>query len=154
MNLLYKYINPLFLRFSSHIGCYLVLSRVPYAVWWRSEVKWNEVVQSCLTLCNPMDCSLPGSSLHGILQARVLEWVTSSFSRGSSWPRDRTWVSPIPGRHFNLWVTREAWSLLVTYLYRLLYMCQSQSSELSFPSYPLLTISFFSVSVTLFWFCR
>ena len=55
-----------------------------------------------------MDCSLPGSTLHGILQARVLEWVAISFSRGSSRPRDRTWVSHIPGRRFNLWATREA----------------------------------------------
>ena len=57
-----------------------------------------------------MDCSPPGSSLHGILQARVLEWVALSFSRGSSWCRDRTQVSCIPGRHFNLWATREAQS--------------------------------------------
>ena len=47
-----------------------------------------EVTQSCLTLCDPIDCSLPGSSLHGVLQARVLEWVAISFSRGSSRPRD------------------------------------------------------------------
>ena len=73
------------------------------------ESEWvSEVAQSCPTLCNPMDCSLPGSSLHGSLQARVLEWAAISFSRGSSWPRDRTWVSRIPGRHFNLWATREA----------------------------------------------
>ena len=52
-----------------------------------------------------MDCSLPGSSLHGILQARILEWVAISFSRGSSWPRDWTRVSRIPGRRFNLWAT-------------------------------------------------
>ena len=45
----------------------------------------SEVAQSCPTLCNPMDCSLPGSSLHGILQARVMEWVAISFSRGSPW---------------------------------------------------------------------
>ena len=64
--------------------------------------------QSCQTLCDPMDCSLPGSSLHGILQARVLEWVAISFSRGSSQPRDQTRVSLIPGRCFNLWATREA----------------------------------------------
>ena len=55
-----------------------------------------------------MDCSLSGSSLHGILQARVLEWVAISFSRGSSEPRDWTRVSRIPGRRFNLWATREA----------------------------------------------
>ena len=71
-------------------------------------MKWSEVAQSCPTLCDPMDCSLPGSSLHGILQARVLEWVAIPFSRGSSWPRDRTRVSLIAGRCFNLWATREA----------------------------------------------
>ena len=50
------------------------------------------VAQSCLTLCDPMDCSLAGFSVHGILQATILEWVASPFSRGSSLPRDRTWV--------------------------------------------------------------
>ena len=68
----------------------------------------SEVAQSCPTLCDPMDYSLPGSSAHGILQARVLEWVAISFSRGSSLPRDWTWVSRIVGRRFNLWATREA----------------------------------------------
>ena len=53
-------------------------------------------------------CSPPGSSIHGILQARVLEWVAISFSRGSSQPRGWTGVSRIPGRRFNLWATREA----------------------------------------------
>ena len=48
----------------------------------------SEVVQSYPTLCNPMNCSLPGSSVHGMFQARVLEWVAISFSRGSSWPGD------------------------------------------------------------------
>ena len=48
----------------------------------------SEVTQSCPTLCDPMDCSLPGSSVHGIFQARVLKWVAISFSRGSSQPRD------------------------------------------------------------------
>ena len=58
--------------------------------------------QLCLTLCNPMDCSLPGSSVHGILQARILEWVAISFSRGSSRPRDRTWASCIAGSFFTI----------------------------------------------------
>ena len=49
-----------------------------------------KLLQSCLTLCNPMDCSPPGTSVHEILQARILEWVAISFSRGSSRPRDRT----------------------------------------------------------------
>ena len=52
-----------------------------------------------------MDCSLPGSSIHGILQARILGWVAISFSRGSSRPRDRTQVSHIAGRRFTLWAT-------------------------------------------------
>ena len=51
------------------------------------------VTKSCPTLCDPMDCSLPGSSVLGILQARILEWVAIPFSSGSSRPRDRTWVS-------------------------------------------------------------
>ena len=71
------------------------------------EVKWTEVAQSCLILCDPMDCSLPGSSVHGIFQAIVLEWVAISFSRGSSWPRDRTRVSCIVDRRFTVWATGE-----------------------------------------------
>ena len=59
------------------------------------------------TLCDPMDCSLSGSSVHGIFQARVLEWVATSFSRGSSWPRDQTLVSHIVGGCFTIWATRE-----------------------------------------------
>ena len=69
-------------------------------------VKWSQVTQLCPTLCNPMDCSLPGSSVHGIFQARVLEWVAISFSRGSSWPRDWTRISCIAGRRFTVWATR------------------------------------------------
>ena len=65
------------------------------------------MTQSCLTLCDPMDCSLPGSSVHGIFQARVLEWGPISFSRRSSWPRNRTQVSCIVGRRFTVWATRE-----------------------------------------------
>ena len=69
--------------------------------------KESEVTQSCLTFCDPMNYSLPGSSLHGIFQARVLEWVVISSSRRSSWPRDRTWVSSIVGRYFASWATSE-----------------------------------------------
>jgi len=65
-------------------------------------VKWSEVAQSCPTLCDPVDCSPPGSSTHGILQARILEWVAISFFRESSQPRDWTQVSCIAGRCFNL----------------------------------------------------
>ena len=63
------------------------------------------VAQLCPTLCNPMDCSLPGSSIHGISQARILQWVAISFSRGSSQPRDQTRVSCIVGRFFTVWAT-------------------------------------------------
>ena len=62
----------------------------------------SEVAQSCPTLCNPVDCSPPGSSICGILQVRILEWVAVSFSRESSWPRVRTPVSCIAGR-FLIW---------------------------------------------------
>ena len=60
----------------------------------------SEVAQSGPTLCDPMGCSLSGSSVHGIFQARVLEWIAISFSRGSSQPRNRTQVSHIAGRRF------------------------------------------------------
>ena len=60
------------------------------------------VTQSYPTLCHPVDYSLPGSSVHGILQARILEWVAISFSRGSSQPRDRTQVSSIAGGFFTI----------------------------------------------------
>ena len=66
-----------------------------------------KVTQSCLTLWHPMDCSLPGSSVLGILQARTLEGVAIPF-RGSSKPQDWTQVSPIAGGFFTLWATREA----------------------------------------------
>ena len=73
-------------------------------------VSWtirSEVVQSYPALWDPMDCSLSGSSVHGIFQARVLEWITIFFSRGSSRPRNRTRVSRIAGRCFTIWATRE-----------------------------------------------
>ena len=62
----------------------------------------NEVTHSCPTLCNFMDCSLPGSSIHRIFQARILEWVAISFSRGSSWPRDQTRVPRTADRLYPL----------------------------------------------------
>ena len=75
---------------------------------------------SCPALCNPMDCSLPDSSVHRILQARILEWVAIPFSRRSSWPRGRTWASHIAGRFFTIWATGDPpppdplhWTVLV-----------------------------------------
>ena len=67
--------------------------------------------KSCPTLCDPRDCSPLGSPVSGIVLARILEWVAIPFSRVSSWPRDRTWVSCIAGRFFTIftiWATREA----------------------------------------------
>ena len=75
---------------------------------WATTMLYVLVSQSCPTLCNPMDCSPPGSSVHDILQSRILEWVTIPVSRRSSQPRDRTWVSCIAGRFFTTWATREA----------------------------------------------
>ena len=83
------------------------------ASWWK-KVKVKSL--SHVWLCNPMDCSLPGSSVHGIFQAIVLEWIAISFSRGSSPPRDRTRVSLIVDRCFTVWATREVSCFLVLYL--------------------------------------
>ena len=75
----------------------------PPRQWDKSE-RWRKVkvAQSCLILCDPMDYTV-----HGILRARILEWVVVSFSRGSSHPRDRTQVSCSAGRFFTSWATRE-----------------------------------------------
>ena len=68
----------------------------------------SEVAQLCPTFCNPVNCSPPASSILGILQARILECVVISFSRGTSRCSDQTQVSHIAGRCFKLWATREA----------------------------------------------
>ena len=78
---------------------------------WLGEVEVKSL--SRVRLCDPMDCNLLGFSIHGILQARILEWIAVSFSKGSSQPRDQTRVSCIGGRLFNLWATREAQLLLL-----------------------------------------
>ena len=72
------------------------------------ELKWNKmwVTQSCLS--DPIDHSLPDSSVYGILQTRMLECIVIACSRGSFWPRDRTWVSHIAGRFLTIWATRKA----------------------------------------------
>ena len=67
------------------------------------------VANLCLTLCNPVDCSPPGSSVHGTFQTRILEWVVISSSRGSSRPRDQTCISCIGRWIFTTWATWEAW---------------------------------------------
>ena len=66
------------------------------------------VAQLCLTLCDPMDCTPPASSIQKILWAKILEWVEIPFSRGSLWPRNWIWVFCIAGRFFTVWATRGA----------------------------------------------
>ena len=73
-----------------------------------SKLKNLTCVKSCLSLCNPLDCSPPGSSVHGFFQARILQWVAISFSKGSSWPRDQTCVSCIGRQILYHWATWEA----------------------------------------------
>ena len=86
---------------------------------WHLNGEWRvvSVAQSCATLCDPMDCSPPDSSVHGIFQARVLEWGAVSFFRGSSQPRDRTLIC-VSGRCFTLWATRAQNIYIHIYLYR------------------------------------
>ena len=67
------------------------------------------LITKSFQLCDPMDCSPPGSSVPGISQARILEWIAISFFRESSWPRDQTQVSCILGRLFTIWATRKVW---------------------------------------------
>ena len=74
-----------------------------------SGLSESEVAQLCPTLCDSMDCSLPGSSIHGIFQARILEWVATSSSRGSSWPRDWTWVSSVSYSGRQVLYTSTTW---------------------------------------------
>ena len=100
---------------SSGLGHFCVILKPQNSSLWvlkRSKrnlpsVQFSSVAQSCPTLCDPMDCSLPCSSVHGIFQAIILEWIAISFSRGSSRPRDRTQVSCIVDRRFTIWATRE-----------------------------------------------
>ena len=95
--------------------------------------KWSEVkvTESCPTLCNPMDYTV-----HGVLQARILEWAAFPFSRGSSQPKDRTQVSCIAGGFLTNWAIREAYSprassVLLTKVKLGLWVCTSMESQLS-----------------------
>ena len=65
--------------------------------WYHSHLGGGLVAKLCPTLCDPVDCCLPGSSVHGIFQARILDWVAISFSGGTSWPRDQTQVTCLAG---------------------------------------------------------
>ena len=91
------------------------------------QILESRVAELCPTLHDPMDCSLLGSSVHGIFQEKILEWVAISFSRGSSQSRDWTRVSRIAGRHFTVWATRE---VLKNICWCLNSMCQALCWEL------------------------
>ena len=92
----HSYIHWISIHFSKYTQIFLKperqYTRIYFSVAFGFESE-SEVAQSCPTLCDPTDCSLPGSSVHGIFQAIVLEWIAVSFSRGSSRHRDRTQVS-------------------------------------------------------------
>ena len=95
---------------------YMLISFIHLSIGLMKKLKVL-VAQSCLTLCDPRDGSLPGSSVCGILQARILKWIAIPFSRGSSRPRDGTQVSCIVGRFFTVWVTRETFGLIWSSVY-------------------------------------
>ena len=103
--------RPVFLPGKSH-GWRSLVGYCPFHSNLKVKVKVL-VAQLCLSFWDPADCSPPGSTVHGILQARILEWVAIPFSRGSSQPRDRTWVFCIVGGLFLIWATREASSQTV-----------------------------------------
>ena len=83
-----------FIRFH-HRRIFHCVCRSLFYCWWAFTYFLCSVAQSqsCLTLCYPMGCSLPGSSVHGIFQTRILGWVAIPFSKVSSQPQDQTWVS-------------------------------------------------------------
>ena len=88
---------------------FLFLMFVGLIVINRRKKKWKLIVaQSCPTLCDPVKCSLSGSSVRGILQSRIPEWVSIPFSKVSSWTRGQTQVSWIASRFFTIWASKEA----------------------------------------------
>ena len=98
----HAYTDPLFSGFPSHLGHHRALNRVPCAVPWVLTVCVCVTHSAVSDSCNPTDYSPPDSSVHGILQARILQWVATSFSRGSSQSRDQTQVSCIANRFFTV----------------------------------------------------
>ena len=99
-------VKPLFFNMLSRLViAFLPRSKHLLISWLQSKstlILCVKLLQLCLTLCDPMDCSPPSFSVHGILQAIILQWVAIPFSRGSSWPRARTRM------FFTVWATREA----------------------------------------------
>ena len=139
---------------SDRCGCYFCGLSFPDLITWDLRQWWYLqfvvsfpllliiscfllVAQLCPTLCHPTDCSPPGSSLHGILQARILGWIAAPFSRGSSQPRDWTQVSCIAGRFLSSEgspIYHITAGLIVCLTLRL-FFC-GQKLHLSFKSFP------------------
>ena len=118
LNLLFSYFSLILLCLEEQVlsllseSCYFAS---PHGLIWQARV-CGLVTQSCPTFCDPVDCSLPGSTVHGIIHARMLEWVVIPLFRVSSLPRGWTWVSWIAGRRFTIWATRKVTvCLLFTY---------------------------------------
>jgi len=105
-------IVPMLFQNSSYLSCHVLhvaTTLLTYLLLVTVSVcRTVLVAQSCLTLCDPTNCSLPGFSVHGILQAKILEWIAIPFSRGTSQPRDRTLVSCLAGRFFTIWATKRS----------------------------------------------
>ena len=132
---MYMYVSEyiFFLTYDSHTDVGFLLKRFgssKYTTWtllsvvsiWGTELIRPHESESvscsaCLTLCDIIDCGLPGSSVHEIFQARILEWVVIPFSRGSSQLRDQTWVSCITGGLFTIWAIKEAPCILMYVLF-------------------------------------
>ena len=85
----------------------LVLRMFPEICPIRAEPYYLHSFIVVLTLCDPLGCRPPGSSVHGIFQARILKWVAIHFFRGFFWPRDQTQISHTEGRFYIIWATRE-----------------------------------------------
>ena len=100
------------------------------------------IAQSFLTLCDTTNCSLSGSSIHGILQARILEWNAIPLSRGSSWPRDRAKVSCIAGRFFAIWATGKT-PMVAQAVKRLLTMWDTRVQSLGWEDLPEISFVYF-----------
>ena len=86
-----------------------------WRIW--CHIPTDVCAQSCLILCDPVDCSPPGSSVYGIFQARILEWVTISYSRGSSWPRDWIHVSCVSCIAYRFFTAEPLGKLFTSYLH-------------------------------------
>ena len=123
---LLPFVVAIIVQLPSFVHLFVTPVDIPDSSWLRfpcqhrhSVLLWPAYVlliaQSCLILCNPTDYSLPGSTVHGILQARILEWIAIPFSRGSSLSRGWTWVSCVAGGFFNVWAIRE-YQKILTYL--------------------------------------